>query len=429
MQANYVSAAEALSVIESGQRLFVHGVAANPQYLMDELVKYVVEKQVRDLEFLAFCPFGRTPFADERFAEHFYFNTLFVSDGVRPALDADRGAYIPIFLSEVPELFLNDVLPIDAGIFQVSPPDAHGFCTLGVSVDVALSALHKAKVCIAQVNPQMPRTHGDGFVHVSHFKYLVEADEALPEIPSPPPTDIEQKIGQFCADLVEDGATIQMGIGGIPNAALACLTGHKDLGVHTEMFSDGVIPLVEKGVITGKYKVKHPGKIVAGFVIGTRKVYDFIHDNPQVVMLDSNYVNDDAVIRTNPKVVAINSAIEIDLMGQICADTIGSRQYSGIGGQMDFIRGAALSPGGKPIIALPSATNKGVSRIVSMLKPGASVTTTRAHVHYVVTEYGVAYLFGKNIRQRAQALIEIAHPDHREELDRAAFERFKHWRD
>ncbi len=427
MQANFVSAEQALSVLQSGQRIFVHGVAANPQFLMDKMVAYVVAHQIHNIEFLAFCPFGRTPFADAQYKAHFDFNTLFVSAGIRGAIDEDRGAYIPVFLSEVPELFLNDILPIDVGIFQVSPPDAHGFCTLGVSVDVALSALRKAKVCIAQVNPQMPRTHGDGFVHISHFKYVVEADEALPEVPVGEPSEIEQKIGQFCADLVEDGATLQMGIGGIPNAALSCLGNHKNLGIHTEMFSDGVIPLVEKGVITGTHKVKHPGKIVAGFVIGTRKVYDFIHDNPMVVMLDSNYVNDDAVIRTNPKVVAINSAIEIDLMGQVCADTIGSRQFSGIGGQMDFMRGAALSQGGKPIIALPSTTSKGISRIVATLKEGASVTTTRAHVHYVVTEYGVVYLFGKNIKQRAKALIEIAHPNHRETLEKAAFERFKHY--
>lgn len=427
MQANFVSAEQALSVLSSGQRIFVHGVAANPQFLMDKMVEYVVAHQIKNIEFLAFCPFGRTPFADAKYQEHFDFNALFVSEGIRSATDEDRGAYIPVFLSEVPELFLNDVLPIDVGIFHVSPPDAHGFCTLGVSVDVALSALRKAKVCIAQVNPQMPRTHGDGFVHISHFKYVVEADEALPEVPVGEPSEVEQKIGQFCAELVEDGATLQMGIGGIPNAVLSCLGNHKDLGIHTEMFSDGVIPLVEKGVITGIHKVKHPGKIVAGFVIGTRKVYDFIHDNPMVVMLDSNYVNDDAVIRTNPKVIAINSAIEIDLMGQVCADTLGSRQFSGIGGQMDFIRGAALSQGGKPIIALPSSTNKGISRIVAMLKEGASVTTTRAHVHYVVTEYGVAYLFGKNVKQRAKALIEIAHPDHREALEKAASARFKKW--
>ena len=423
--ANFVSAQEALSVIQSGQRLFVHGVAANPQYLMDELVKYVKEKDVKDVEFLAFCPFGRTPFADAAYADNFKINSLFVSGGIRPALDEQRGSYIPVFLSEIPELFLNNILPIDVAIFHVSPPDKHGYCTLGVSIDVALSALKMAKVCIAQVNPQMPRTHGDGFVHVSQFKYMVEADEALPEVPVGEPSETEMTIGKYCAELIEDGATLQMGIGGIPNAVLASLTNHKDLGIHTEMFSDGVVPLVEKGVITGKYKIKHPGKIVAGFIIGTKKVYDFIDDNHLVVMLDSNYVNDDAVIRLNPKVVAINSAVEIDLLGQVCADTIGTRQYSGIGGQMDFIRGAALSPGGKPIIAIPSTTSKGASRIVSFLKQGASVTTTRAHVHYVVTEYGVAYLFGKNIKQRARALIDIAHPSHREALEKAAFERFK----
>jgi acyl-CoA hydrolase len=423
--AQYVSAEQALSVVKSGQRVFFHGVAANPRYMVKKFGEYILNNNITDLEVLAFSPFGEFELTDAKYDKHLKINALFVSDSIRPAVDEGRASYIPVFLSEVPELFLNDVLPTDVAIFNVSPPDSHGFCTLGVSVDVAISVLKKAKVCIAQINPQMPRTHGDGFVHISWFKYAVEQEEALPEIPPLAISDVEMKIGKFCADLIEDGSTMQMGIGGIPNAVLANLHNHKDLGIHTEMFSDGVVPLVEKGVITGKHKVKHPGKIVACFVMGTKKVYDFIHDNPLVAMLDTNYTNEDSVIRTNPKVVAINSAIEVDLLGQVCADTIGLRQYSGIGGQMDFIRGAALSPGGKPIIALPSTTNKGQSRITALLKNGASVTTTRAHVHYVVTEYGVAYLFGKNIKQRAKALIDIAHPDHREDLEKQAFERIK----
>ena len=421
----YVSAEQALSVVKSGQRVFFHGVAANPRYMVEKFAEYVVKNNLHDIEVMAFSPFGKFEIADAKYAEHLKINALFVSDSIRPAVDEGRASYIPVFLSEVPELFLNDVLPTDVAIFNVSPPDNHGFCTLGVSVDCAISVLKKAKVCIAQINPQMPRTHGDSFVHISKFQYVVDYEEALPEIPPLEISEVEMRIGKFCAGLVDDGSTLQMGIGGIPNAVLANLTNHKDLGIHTEMFADGVVPLVEKGVITGKYKARHPGKIVACFVMGTRKVYDFIHDNPLVAMLDTNYTNEDSVIRTNPKVVAINSAIEVDLLGQVCADTIGLRQYSGIGGQMDFIRGAALSPGGKPIIALPSTTNKGQSRITAMLKSGASVTTTRAHVHYIVTEYGVAYLFGKNIKQRAKALIEIAHPDHREELEKQAFERIK----
>ena len=407
----------------SGQRIFMHGVAANPQYLGSVLNEVILEQDLKNIEIVTLCPFGKVAYTQAAMEGNVFINSLFVSEPIRKVIQEGRGSYVPVFLSEIPELFSYGILPIDLAIFQVSPPDQHGFCTLGVSVDIAITALKMAKICIAQINPRMPRTHGDGFVHISKFAETIEYQEELPEILSSEPTEIERKIGEFCASLVEDGATLQMGIGGIPNAALACLNNHKNLGIHTEMFSDGVISLVEKGVVNGIYKNKHPQKVVAGFVIGSRKVYDFIHDNPSVVLLDSNYVNDDAVIRTNPKVVAINSAIEIDLLGQVCADTIGMRQFSGIGGQMDFIRGASLSPGGKPIIALPSTTNKGVSRIVPLLNPGASVTTTRAHVHYVVTEYGIAQLFGKNIQQRIKALIEIAHPLHRESLEKAAHER------
>lgn len=409
--------------VHSGSRVFVHGVAANPRLMSKALNELILENNLKGIEIVTLCPFGEVAYTEAAEKGHAFIQALFVSDPIRKSIDQGRGSYVPIFLSEIPELFQYRVLPLDVAILQVSPPDNHGFCTLGVSVDIALAASKMAKVLIAQINPRMPRTHGDGFIHISKFNDFIEYAEDLPEIPSPAPTDIEQKIGEYCASLVEDGATLQMGIGGIPNAALSCLHNHKNLGIHTEMFSDGVVSLVEKGVVTGIHKVKHPQKVVAGFVIGTRKVYDFIHDNPSVVLLDSNYVNDDAVIRQNPKVVAINSAIEVDLLGQVCADTIGTRQFSGIGGQMDFIRGAALSAGGKPIIALPSTTKNGASRIVPFLKQGASVTTTRAHVHYVITEYGIAQLFGKNILQRMKALIEIAHPDHREELAKAAYER------
>jgi acyl-CoA hydrolase len=284
-----------------------------------------------------------------------------------------------------------------------------------------------AKHVIAQLNPNMPRTHGDGLIHISHIDSAVVVDDPLPEFPPGILSDAEKAIGRHCAELIEDGATLQMGIGAIPNAVLAALKDHKDLGVHTEMFSDGAIDLLERGVITNEKKRVHPGKMVSAFAMGTRRLYDFIDDNPQVVLLDVAYVNDTAVIRRNPKVTAINSAIEVDLTGQVGADSMGTRQYSGVGGQMDFVRGASLSEGGKPIIALPSVTGKGISRIAPHLRLGSGVVTTRAHVHYVVTEYGIAYLYGKNLRQRARALIDIAHPDHRADLEEKAWDRFKRW--
>lgn len=312
---------------------------------------------------------------------------------------------------------------------QVSPPDKHGFCSLGISVDISAAAVQSAQHVIAVVNPQMPRTIGDGLIHVRSIDTLIEHDEPLHEVPPPELSETERSIGNFIAAMIEDGATLQMGIGAIPNAVLASLGGHRDLGIHTEMFSDGLIDLVESGVVNGVKKAKHPGKVVAGFVMGTRRIYDFIDDNPQVLMLDIAYVNDTAVIRRNPKVTAINSAIEVDLTGQVCADSIGIRQFSGVGGQMDFIRGASLSEGGKPIIALPSITSKGETKIVPSLKEGAGVVTTRAHVHFIVTEYGAVNLYGKNLRQRAKELITIAHPDHRDSLEKTAFERFGNFSD
>ncbi len=319
-------------------------------------------------------------------------------------------------------MFRRGIVNLNVAILQVSPPDRNGYCTLGVSVDTSLAAAQTAKRIIAEINPNMPRTTGDGNIHISKFHKVVEVDYKLPNLEIPPPNDVETRIGEFVAGLVDDGATLQMGIGAIPNAALHAMRNHKELGIHTEMFSDGIIPLVESGVITNQHKVKHRNYIVTGFLMGSQNLYDFVNDNPLVRVLDIEYVNDTAVIRQNPKMTAINSAIEVDLSGQVCADSIGTRIYSGVGGQMDFVRGSALSLGGKPIIALPSVTNKGISRITSMLKPGAGVVTTRAHVHYIVTEYGVANLFGKSIRERAKALIHIAHPDHRETLAKEAFD-------
>lgn len=423
MKVKFISANSALSSVQSGQRVFVHSVAASPQLLIEALTARAPE--LTNVEMIHLHTEGGAPYAEPGMEGHFFVNSLFVCANTRKAVEEGRADYIPMFLSECPLLFRNKILPLDVALVQVSPPDKHGFCSLGVSIDISKAAVETAKVVIAQVNENMPRTHGDGIVHVDQIHSFVEGNLPLHEHKSAPLSAIEIAIGKNVASLVEDGATLQMGIGAIPDAVLTCLTSHKDLGIHTEMFSDGVMDLVQKGIITGIHKKKHPGKIVSGFVMGTKKLYDFIDDNPQVAMLDIGYINDPHVIRKNPKVTAINSAVEVDLTGQVCADTIGTRQFSGVGGQMDFIRGASLSEGGKPIIALPSSTAKGESRIVSMLKPGADVVTTRAHVHYIVTEYGIANLYGKNLRQRAKALIEIAHPDHRERLEKEARERFQ----
>ncbi len=419
----FVDASEAASCIQSGHRVFVHTAAAAPQRLVEAMTARASE--VRGVEVVHLHTEGEAPYADPALAESFRTNSLFVGANVRGAVADGEADYIPVFLSEVPALFRRRILPLDVALIQVSPPDRHGFCSLGVSVDASHAAVEAAAHVVAQVNPHMPRTHGDGLLHVDRIDCAVAVEDPLPEIPPAPLTDVERAIGRHCAGLVEDGATLQMGIGAIPDAVLAALGGHRDLGVHTEMFSDGIIELVEKGVINGRWKRKHPGKVVGSFLLGTRRLYDFVDDNPQVALLDAAYVNDTRVIRQNPKVTALNSAIEVDLTGQVCADSIGTRLYSGVGGQMDFIRGASLSEGGKPIIALPSATRRGETRIVPYLKEGAGVVTTRAHVHYVVTEHGVANLYGKNLRQRARALIDIAHPDHREALEEAALARFK----
>ncbi|SHE57584.1 Acyl-CoA hydrolase [Fodinibius roseus] len=419
---NYTTAEEAVTLINSGDRVFVHSVAAAPQTLVNAMTERAPE--LEDIEVIHLHTEGDAPYVRPEYSDTFSTNALFVGANVRKAVNEGSADYLPIFLSEVPGLFRRDILPIDMALVQVSPPDRHGYCSLGVSVDASRAALQCARKAIALVNPNMPRTHGDGIFHASRFNALVKTDEPLHELTIPVPNEVEQQIGNNCAELVEDGATLQMGIGAIPNAVLKSLENHRDLGIHTEMFSDGVIDLVEKGVINGKKKAKHPEKIVASFVMGSRRLYDFVDDNPMLAMLDVAYVNDTAVIRENPKVTAINSAVEVDITGQVCADSIGTYHYSGVGGQMDFIRGASLSEGGKPIIALPSTTSRGESKIVSQLKPGAGVVTTRAHVHFVVTEYGIANLYGKNLHQRAQALIRIAHPDHREELSKAARERF-----
>lgn len=419
-----VSAEEAVKIIQSGNRVFIHGSAATPIYILEAMQKRYAE--LNNVELISITTFGNINFNDAKYRNSFFINSLFVSENTRAVVNSDRGDYVPIFLSQIPQLFIRKILPIDVAIVQVSPPDSHGYCSLGTSVDIARAAVDTAKYIIAQVNSKMPRTHGQGFIHVDKIDVLVWYDAELPEIDySSKSSETITKIGYNVASLIEDGATLQLGIGAIPDHVLQNLYNHKGLGIHTEMLSDGVIPLIEKGIIDNSRKKINIGKTVTGFMAGTRKLYDFVDDNPSIRVMDISYVNDTSIIRKNPKVTAINSAIEVDLTGQVCADSFGTYQYSGIGGQMDFIRGASLSEGGKPIIAMPSVTSKGISRIVPFLKDGAGVVTTRGHVHWVVTEFGMTDLFGKNLKQRAKELIRIAHPEHKELLDRAFYERFK----
>jgi len=420
---NYTTAQAALGLIKSGQRVFVHGSACTPLFLLRELTKH--KNRLEGVELISITLQGDVEIAKKGYEKSFHINSLFVSEPVREAVKEGRADFIPAFLSDIPDM-MRSVLPVDVALVQVSPPDIHGYCTLGTSVDVARTAVNCAPIIIAQVNPKMPRTHGDGMIHTDRFAAMVFHDEALPEVNyGAMITPEELRIGEHVASLIDDGSTLQVGIGAIPDAVLKSLFSHQNLGMHTEMFSDGVIDLFEKDIINNSKKKIHPNKLVTSFALGTKKLYDYIDDNPAFAFLDIDYVNDPHVIRRNPKVIAINSAVEVDLTGQICADSIGMYQYSGIGGQMDFMRGAALSEGGKPIIALNSRTQKGKSKIVPYLQQGAGVVTTRGHVHYVVTEYGVAYLYGKNLRQRAKLLIDIAHPDDREKLTKESFERFK----
>jgi len=420
----YITADEAVKFVEPGNRVFIHGGAATPSHLVEALQNRHYE--LRDVELVSITTLGNVNFDRPEHRKAFFFNSLFVSAATRAVANSEDGDYVPIFLSQIPQLFRKNILPIDVALIQVSPPDAHGFCSLGTSVDIARAAVETARYVVAQVNPLMPRTHGDGFIHVNKMDAMVWHNAELPEVDySFEVNDTVKKIGYNIASLVEDGATLQLGIGSIPDQVLKNLTNHKNLGIHSEMISDGVIPLIKNGIINNSQKKLNLRHSVTAFLTGTRKLYDFVNDNPSIRVMEINYVNDTSIIRQNPKATAINSAIEIDLTGQVCSDSIGTRQYSGIGGQMDFIHGASLSEGGKPIIALPSQTNKGISRIVPFLKEGAGVVTTRGHLHWVVTEYGIVDLFGKSLKQRANALIEIAHPDHKEMLDRAYFKRFE----
>lgn len=416
----YVTADEAVKVVKSNDRVYVQAAAATPTVLTKALANRATE--LRNVEVCHLHTEGDAPYSNPELAESFHVNSFFIGANVRHTLTAGNGSYTPVFLSELPNLFRKNVLPIDVAFIHVSPPDSHGYCSLGVSVEATVAAIENAKIVIAQVNPQMPRTFGDGILHVSEINYLVEVNLPIHEHPVAAFSKEEEKIGEHVASLIEDRSTLQMGIGSIPNAALSKLKNHKDLGLHTEMFSDGVIDLIESDVINCNYKGTLRGRALATFLIGSKRLYDFVNDNPFIEMKESSMVNDTARIRKNPKMVAINSAIEVDLTGQVCADSIGAKMYSGVGGQMDFIRGASLSPGGKAIIALPSITKKGESRIVPFLKQGAGVVTTRSHAQYIITENGIADLYGKTLKQRMAELVKIAHPNHQESIEKSYFD-------
>lgn len=424
-QASYksklVSAEEAMSVVKSGDKIAVHSNCAVPMRLIDALM--LRKNELFDVEMIHVLSVGKLPYLQKDMEGHFRHKSYFMGAEVRKAVAEGDADYAPIFLFEYPLLFARGIIKPDIALIQVSPPDEHGFCSYGVEVGITKTSAEKSSMVIAQVNPNMPRTLGDSFIHISKIKYIVECDDPIAELPqgerdlTPEQQNIYSKIGEYIANLIEDGSTLQMGIGVIPDSVLQFLTTKKDLGIHSEMFSDGIIELVEKGILNNSRKKIHPGKIIAGFVLGTRRLYDFIDNNPLIEFHRQEYVNDPFVIAQNTKMVAINSAIEVDITGQVCSDSIGTKFFSGFGGQVDFIRGAAHSEGGRPIIALPSTTKDGkISRIVPSLKPGAGVVTSRADVHHVVTEYGEVDLFGKSIRERVKALISIAHPEFRDEL-------------
>lgn len=416
----YVTAAEAVQVVKSGDRVYVQAAAATPTVLTKALAERANE--LRDVEICHLHTEGEASYANPELAASFHVNSFFIGANVRHTLKAGNGSYTPVFLSELPLLFRKKVVLLDVVFIHVSPPDSHGYCSLGVSVEASIAAIENSKIVIAQVNKNMPRTFGDGILHVSEIDYLVEVDVPIFAHEVTPFSAEEEKIGEFVASLIENKSTLQMGIGSIPNAALSKLKNHKDLGLHTEMFSDGVIDLIENDVINCNYKGTSRGRALATFLIGSKRLYDFVNDNPFIEMKESSLVNDTAIIRKNPKMIAINSAIEVDVTGQVCADSIGAKMYSGVGGQMDFIRGASLSEGGKAIIALPSITKKGESRIVPHLKQGAGVVTTRSHVQYIITENGIANLYGKTLKQRVNEMVKIAHPNHQEAVEKAYFD-------
>ena len=419
----YTTAEEALKVIKSNDFIYLQGAAAMPSYLVEKLVERASE--LKNVTIGHIHIEGKAPYADPKYRGSFFVNSFFLSQNVRHIIEAGNGTYTPVFLSDMPLLFRRKQVKVDVVLIQVSPPDKNGFCSLGVSVEACKAAIENAKYVIAQVNQHMPRVFGDALIHVDKINFLVEHNAHIFTKNAGVPDETEILIGKHIAGLIEDGSTMQLGIGSIPDATLAQMGHLKNLGIHTELLTDGVFDLIKKGVINGSEKKIDNGKIIASFMMGSKEFYDFVDNNPMVELKEASYSNEVNIIRQNPKMISINSAIEIDLTGQICADSIGTRIYSGVGGQIDFVRGSLLSEGGKSIIALPSTTKKGESKIVPFIKQGAGIVTTRAHVQYVVTEYGIAELFGKSVHQRIKSLIDIAHPNHRENLEKQIFQVYK----
>ena len=419
-----VSAAEAVKVIKSGDHIHLSSVASAPECLIEAMCERGRNKEFKNVYIHHLHTEGPAPYANQEFEGIFQHDAFFVGSNVRKDVQAGYADYIPIFLSETQKLYREGYLPCDVAMVQVCPPDAHGYVSLGTSVDATLAAVEVAKTVIAVVNPNVPRSFGDAMIPMSMIDIFVEDNTPLMPAHFSQPNEQEVAIGKYCAELIEDGTCLQMGIGAIPNAVLAQLGNHKNLGIHTEMFADGVLPLVESGVINGANKKLDKGKMVSTFLMGSQKVYDFIDNNPMVAMMDVGYTNDPFVIAQQPKMTAINSALQVDITGQVCADSLGTKFFSGVGGQIDFIYGASRSEGGKAIIAMPSVTKNGISKIAPILTPGAGCVTTRNHIHWFVTEYGAVNLYGKSLQERARLLISVAHPDHREELGRAAFERY-----
>ena len=420
----YITAAEAVKVVKSNDRIHLHSVAVTPHPLINALCDRGRNKEFRNVRIQHIHTEGPAPYADKEFEGIFLLESFFVGGNVRKQTQAGYADYIPVFLHETQRLIREGHLKANVAMIQVSVPDKFGYVSLGTSVEATLAAVEKADTVIAIVNPNVPRAFGDAMIHINEIDLFIEDDSPLITADPGPISDNDRKIGRYVAELVEDGATLQMGIGAIPNAVLTMLGNHKDLGVHSEMFADGILPLVDKGVVNGKNKAIDIGRMVATFLMGTKRLYDFVDDNPGVAMQDVKYTNRVNIIATNPKVTAINSALQIDITGQVCADSIGTKFYSGVGGQIDFLRGASLSKGGKPIIAIPSITKKGISKIAPILTPGAGVVSTRANIHWLVTEYGAVNLYGRSLQDRAKLIISISHPDHQEELDKAAFDRF-----
>ena len=420
----FIKAEEAVKVIKSNDRVHLHSVAVTPHPLIKAMCDRGRNKEFRNVRIQHIHTEGTVDYANPEFEGIFQLESFFVGHNVRKQTQAGYADYIPVFLHETQRLIREGYLKVNVAMIQVSSPDKFGYVSLGTSVDATLAAVETADTVIAIINPNVPRAFGDAMISLDDIDLFVESNEPLFAVDPTPTTDIDKKIGRYVAELIDDGATIQMGIGSIPNAVLGMLGNHKDLGVHSEMFADGILPLFDKGVVNGRNKNIDKGKMVATFLMGSKKLYDFVDDNPGVAMQDVKYTNRVNIIAKNPKVTAINSALQLDITGQVCADSIGTKFYSGVGGQIDFLRGASLSKGGKPIIAVPSITNKGISKIAPILTPGAGVVSTRANIHWLVTEYGAVNLYGKSLQDRAKMIISIAHPDHQEELDKAAFNRF-----